>query len=60
MGTIITTIKEEIPYDEELRKNIYIPIIEKFEDCDWDTQDECLGIDPVYDLLYNELYGDYE
>ena len=47
--------------DKEDRKRIYRPIIQAFEDQDWDTQDECVGEDEAYDELYAELYpNDYD
>lgn len=52
---IIAAVKREVA-EKEVRKRIYQPIIEAFEDSDWDTQDECLGEDDAYDELYNEKY----
>jgi hypothetical protein len=54
---IIRAVKPHVA-DKDVRKRIYQPIIEAFEDQDWDTQDECLGEDDAYDELYEEQYGD--
>lgn len=42
--------------DKEARKRVYRPIIEAFEDSDWDTQEECMGLDEAYDELLREMY----
>lgn len=54
---IITTIKKNVT-DFEARKRIYREMISEFEEMDWDTQDECLGVDSAYDEVYNEEYFD--
>jgi hypothetical protein len=54
---IIRAVSRAVP-DKETRKRIYRPIIDAFEQDDWDTQDECLGKDIAYDELYEEVYGD--
>ncbi|RUM99000.1 hypothetical protein EET67_04995 [Pseudaminobacter arsenicus] len=54
---IIEAVKPVVANKED-RKRIYRPIIEAFEDQDWDTQDECVGEDEAYDELYAELYPD--
>jgi len=53
-------IQAVLPHVEspEARKNIYRPIVEAFEQQDWDTQMECLGEDPAYDELLRELHPD--
>ena len=38
------------------RKKFLKAMIEAFESHDWDTLDECLGLDDAYDEVYNELY----
>ncbi|MHC4302796.1 MAG: hypothetical protein ACYS7Y_36520 [Planctomycetota bacterium] len=50
--------QEELPAD--LRARLYIPIIESMEGADWDTQDECLGLDPVFDVTMRELHPDWD
>lgn len=57
--TVIQAISNEVS-DVEARKRIYRPLIDSFEEMDWDTQDECQGLDPAYDELYNERYPDEE
>jgi hypothetical protein len=56
-STIISSAQKAIP-DNGKRLMFYREIWGAFEDCDWDTQDECLGEDIVYDELYNEKYPD--
>jgi hypothetical protein len=42
------------------RKSFYKPVIDEFENRDWDTQDEALGYDEVFDELYKERCSDEE
>jgi len=58
---VIAVIKPAVK-DKKARKKIYRKLISAFQDHDWDTCDECLGIDPVYDELYEEMFPeeDYE
>jgi hypothetical protein len=60
MRDIIETFvaQEELPAD--LRARMYIPIIESLEQSDWDTQDECLGLDPVFDVTMRLLHPDWD
>ena len=55
MGGIIEAVKANVP-DEETRVRIYRKVIDVLSDLDWDTKDECLGDDPAYDKIYNEMY----
>ena len=50
---IIEAVMDEVP-DKEKRKRIYKPIFDEFQAHDWDTEDECVGLDPAYDEMYNE------
>jgi hypothetical protein len=54
-SSVIESVKEEV-VSSSARDRIYRPIIEAFLDADWDTMDECLGEDPVYDAIYNEMW----
>ena len=54
---IIAAVKPEVA-NKDARKRIYLPIIEAFEDQDWDTMDECVGEDEAYDEIYAEKYPD--
>jgi hypothetical protein len=56
-GDVISVIKPNVP-DKKVRKKMYLELIASFEDADWDTLDECLGEDDVYDEIYNERYGE--
>lgn len=42
----------------EKRKKMYRKLISAFEEADWDTMDECLGRDPAYDAVYEEMFPD--
>ncbi len=48
MNVIIVAVKDNVPAFP-LRERIYAPIIAAFDNQDWDTQDECLGLDPAFD-----------
>lgn len=37
--------------DAKIRKRLYADLIAVFESHDWDTQDEAVGIDPMFDKL---------
>jgi hypothetical protein len=53
-GKVIEAIKPAVP-DEEARVAIYTKLIPEFENQDWDTQDECLDMDPAYDRALTKL-----
>ena len=57
-GKVIEAIKPAVK-DENARKEIYLDLIDAFEESDWDTQDECMGKDPAYDAALKELYPDW-
>src|SRR3990167_10542718 len=52
---IIAIISKEVA-NVKSRKRIYKVIISEFENNDWDTQDECLGIDKMFDEAMKELH----
>ena len=51
---IIFTAKHHIA-DTNARKALYKTMIKEFENHDCDTLCECLGEDPVFDKVYEEL-----
>lgn len=53
MNKIIKVVKKNVP-DESVRREIYQPIYEAFTDSDWDTVDESLGLDEVFDQIAAE------
>lgn len=57
MNRIITVIQENVG-DPDKRYYIYEGIVDAMQDADWDTLDECLGKDPEYDRLYQQMYGE--
>lgn len=50
---LILTVKKNIS-SNAVRKRIYDDMLESFESYDWDTQNECLGIDVMFDELWEE------
>jgi len=56
---IIKSAKRYIP-DQDKRKAMYKDIIIAFEDMDWDTQDECLGMDKAFDSAMKEIHPDWD
>jgi hypothetical protein len=46
--------------DLDARTTLHKMLIEAFEEHDWDTQNECLGIDPAFDYALQELHPDWE
>ena len=56
---LIEVIKDNVE-SPSLRKEIYRGMMESFETYDCDTLDECYGVDPAYDELWDELYPDQE
>jgi hypothetical protein len=54
-GELIDSLMKHVSDDDD-RKAIYLDMIEAFEAHDWDTLDECVGVDDVYDEIYEERY----
>ncbi len=54
-SAVIAAIQPEVK-SEPKRRKIYASLIKAFRDDDWDTLDECLGEDPAYDAVYDELF----
>ena len=48
MSEVIEALLQHVP-DDEARNRIYTRLIPHFERHDWDTQDECRGLDPAFD-----------
>jgi len=59
MQEIIAGVVEEVREHDE-RKRLYIHIINALENADWDTQDECVGIDSAFDEALEELHSDWD
>lgn len=58
-GEIIEFLQETIE-DDDLRKDLYIGLIEIFENFDCDTLYECKGEDDAFDEAFEELYPEDE
>jgi hypothetical protein len=58
MSEIIGELAPEL--SEDVRRKVYRTLITTFEDMDWDTQDECLGEDPVFDAVIKELHPNWD
>lgn len=52
---IIESVMDNVQ-DKEIRKKIYKPIYEQFLSHDWDTDNECIGLDPAFDEVLKEQY----
>ena len=57
MEYVMVALKDE---DEDIRRKLYRTLIPAMEQCDWDTQDECLGYDPIYDQVLTKLHPEWE
>jgi len=55
MSSVISAAKNYID-DAHCRKGFYKKVIDAFEDCDWDTQNECIGEDTAFDEALYELH----
>ncbi len=55
-SSLIDILKGEIPHDRRVK--VYLRMIDAFRADDWDTTDECLGVDDAYDEAYEEFWGD--
>lgn len=53
MSVIIEQALKHIPSDTH-RLDFYREVIKPMEDADWDTEDECLGLDYCFDQLMLE------
>lgn len=58
MSEVIAALQNHVD-DEDVRKEIYLEIIEAFEDKDADTLDECVDEDPAFREALLELHPDY-
>ena len=52
-SVIIQEAVKAVP-DKEARKKFYEPILAVFYERDWDTVDECMGVDDAFDELMEE------
>jgi hypothetical protein len=55
LSDIIDILKTKVE-DDQLREDIYIDLINAFEDFDCDVIYECLGEDIAFDAAYNLIY----
>jgi hypothetical protein len=56
---IIKAVNKTILRPSE-KRNLYFDIIPILEHEDWDTQDECMGEDPVFDAVMEHLHPDWD
>lgn len=59
VGSLIGVLRANVP-DGNDRHRIYLGLIAAFEEFDWDTQDECLEIDPEFDAAMRALHPDWD
>jgi hypothetical protein len=57
-GEVIDTVQSHVA-DKTARVDIYVDLIQAFEEADWDTQNECIGQDPAYDEALKFLHPDW-
>ncbi len=60
-GELIEAAKDTISNPDD-RQEFYELMIDRFKDFDCDTLDECVGIDPAFDDVWEKLYpnDDYD
>ena len=56
MSDIISAVQDDLSKNK--RKMLYEKLIPIFQGHDWDTEMECLGEDPVFDKVLEELHPD--
>lgn len=44
---------------DETRKLVYGILIPAMQNRDWDTEVDCMGVDPVYDNLLRSMFPDW-
>jgi hypothetical protein len=52
-NAVIKAAKRSIK-DPKARRKFYLALLSAFNDLDWDTQNECEGEDPVFDVILRE------
>jgi hypothetical protein len=57
LGQMIRILQEHVP-DDSVREDIYIDMINAFEDADCDTVYELLGEDEAFDAAYHLINED--
>ena len=60
MDAVIQAERKYKISDISKRVLFYKECIEAFENHDWDTQDECLGIDVAFDMAVDELHPEWK
>lgn len=56
-GVIRGLMAAKVPDNQ--RHKVYCVVIETLEDHDWDTQTECLDIDPIFDKALRVVHPDW-
>ncbi len=59
ISDLIISAKKHIK-DNNQRRRFYNDLINAFEEYDWDTQDECMGIDKSFDLALKAIHPDWD
>ena len=57
LGDVVLSTQKVVP--KRFRKELYKLFINHFEQFDCDTICECEGLDPLFDEVLKELYGDW-
>jgi hypothetical protein len=50
----------DLPMGALMRNALYLKVIPLLEDEDWDTQDECLGRDDMFDAAMEHLHPEWD
>lgn len=58
MSAVICALQPVIE-DEQQRADVYYQLIDAFTDLDWDTENECLGMDPAFDAALHKFAADH-
>lgn len=56
MEGIIRKLPVVVP-DNGQRQRVYVVLIHEMRQEDWDTEDECVGVDPAFDAALRQLDG---
>lgn len=55
MNEVIKALQPHMP-DAQARQGVYGILITAFENMDWDTQSECLKLDPAFDAAFKAMH----
>ncbi len=59
MASVIRGAKLRFKHDPDIRRDIYGIVIEALDGHDWDTHDECWGMDEEYNEALKDTHPGY-